>query len=102
VAIDRFDSLQATVNRLARLQGEGAVAVIRLDKGGVVGRHQTVRTQLFVVVDGAGVVSGEDGVDVPIAMGQAALWQQGEFHESRTDTGMTAVVIEIDDVQQVT
>lgn len=102
VSIDRYDSLHAAVNRLAHLHGDGAVAVIRLEQAGVVGRHPTVRTQLFVVVDGAGVVSGEDGVEVPIEKGQAALWQQGEHHESRTETGMTAVVIEIDDVQSLT
>ena len=97
--IERFDSRSARVNQLARIGGTGAVGVIRLGAGGIVGRHPAVRTQLFVVVDGAGVVSGEDGVEVAIAPGQAALWRAGEMHESRSDTGMTAVVIETDDVR---
>ena len=99
-AIERFDSRAARVNRLARIEGTGAVGVIRLGTGGIVGRHPAVRTQLFVVVDGAGVVSDDDGVEVAIAPGQAALWRAGEMHESRSDTGMTAVVIETDDVRQ--
>ena len=100
--IDRFESQHAMVNPLSRVHGDGAVAVIRLGAGGVVGRHPTVRTQLFVVVEGAGVVSGDDGADVPIEQGQAALWRAGESHESRSDSGMTAVVIEIDEVQPAT
>jgi mannose-6-phosphate isomerase-like protein (cupin superfamily) len=96
--IERFESRQATVNPLARVEGAGAVAVIRLGAGGVVGRHPAVKTQLFVVVEGTGVVSGDDGVHVSIEQGQAALWRAGESHESRTDHGLTAVVIEIEDV----
>jgi mannose-6-phosphate isomerase-like protein (cupin superfamily) len=98
-SIERFESRAARVNQLARIAGAGAVAVIRLGDGGVVGRHPAVRTQLFVVVDGAGVVSGDDGVEVAIAPGQAVLWRAGEMHESRSETGMTAVVIETDDVR---
>jgi quercetin dioxygenase-like cupin family protein len=102
VSIDRFESQRAAVNHLARVQGAGSVVVIRLEAGGVVGRHPAVKTQLFVVVAGDGFVSGEDGADVPIGQGEAALWRAGEVHESRTDSGMTAVVIEIEDVQLVT
>jgi len=31
---------------------------------------------------------------VPIRPGQAAFWEAGEWHETRSSTGMTAIVIE--------
>jgi hypothetical protein len=96
--IDRFESRDASVNHLGRVEGAGAVVAIRLGAGGKVGRHPAVKAQLFVVVGGSGVVSGGDGVQVPIAVGQAALWQAGEQHESFTTTGMTAIVIEVEDI----
>jgi mannose-6-phosphate isomerase-like protein (cupin superfamily) len=96
--IDRFGSHAASVNHLARVDGPGAVVAIRLGPGGKIGRHPAVRTQLFVVVDGAGLVSGDDGAQVAITAGQAALWEAGERHESFTATGMTAIVIEVADV----
>ena len=99
--IDRFESQGATVNRLASVQGAGAVAVIRLEARGVIGRHPAVNTQLFVVVEGVGFVSGEDAIEVPIEQGQAALWRAGESHESRTDVGLTAIVIETEQVGRV-
>jgi hypothetical protein len=44
------------------------------------------------------LVSGNDGVEQPIHAGEAAVWQQGEEHETRTDDGLTAVVSEGPDV----
>jgi quercetin dioxygenase-like cupin family protein len=96
--IDRFESRVASVNHVARVDGTGAIVVIRLGAGGKVGRHRAVKAQLFVVVDGAGVVSGGDGAHVEIAAGQAALWQAGEQHGSSTTIGMTAIVIEVEDI----
>jgi quercetin dioxygenase-like cupin family protein len=68
--------------------------VIEIAPGGVVGRHPAAVSQLFVVVRGSGWVSGADGEREPIEAGQAVLWDQGEEHESGSDTGMTALVLE--------
>jgi quercetin dioxygenase-like cupin family protein len=68
--------------------------VIEIAPGGVVGRHPAVVTQLFVVVRGSGWVSGSNGEREPIEPGQAVLWDEGEEHESGSDTGMTALVLE--------
>jgi quercetin dioxygenase-like cupin family protein len=84
-------SLSARVRRLAR---EAHVVVIEVGPGGVVARHPAVVAQLFVVVHGSGWVSGADGEREAIAAGKAVLWEQGEEHESGSDDGMTALVIE--------
>ncbi|MGY2003210.1 AraC family ligand binding domain-containing protein [Blastococcus sp. SYSU DS1024] len=62
--------------------------------GAVVGRHETRLWQLFAVVSGAGWAAGADGGRVPLATGDAVLWEPGELHESGSDAGMVAVVVE--------
>ena len=57
-------------------------------------RHSAVAPQLFVVVRGTGWVSGADGARDVIAAGEAVLWEQGEEHESGSDEGMMALVLE--------
>jgi hypothetical protein len=48
----------------------------------------------LAVVDGAGWVSGDDGTRRPIAAGEAVAWAAGEEHETSSDRGLTAIVIE--------
>ena len=68
--------------------------MIEIAPGGVVARHPAVGAQLFVVVSGSGWVSGGDGEREPIEAGEAVLWEPGEEHESGSDEGMTALVVE--------
>lgn len=92
--IERFGSRGAHHVAVARVDGRGAVSVIRLAEGGVLGRHPAIVDQLFYVVDGDGWVAGDNGARAPIRTGQAAYWSAGEEHESGSDGGMTALVIE--------
>jgi len=39
-------------------------------------------------------VSGTDGVEEPISAGEAVFWPQGEEHETRSEQGLTALVVE--------
>jgi hypothetical protein len=39
-------------------------------------------------------VSGPEGDRVAVAVGEAFYWKAGEEHESGSDTGMTAIVVE--------
>ncbi len=95
-AIDRFESQNARHQGVARLEGRGGVSLISLGASGVVGRHPAVVDQLFCVVDGQGWVSGADGSRVPVRAGQAVHWAAGEVHESGSESGMTALVVEIE------
>jgi hypothetical protein len=92
--IGAFGSAAFVHTRLAALQGEAVVGVARLGPGGTIGRHPAVSAQLLAVVEGAGFVSGADGVERPIGAGMAAVWETGEEHATRTDTGLVAVVVE--------
>ena len=50
-----------------------------------------VRMSLTAPARVTGSFVGPDGAIVP---GQAAFWQIGEWHESGTETGLSAVVVE--------
>ncbi|MDR7318254.1 cupin [Brevibacillus nitrificans] len=92
--IDRFDSAHATISRIMKTPGPVHIGCIHLDASGVVGYHPAVVPQLFLVVSGEGWVRGEEEERIPIAAGQAAFWITGEGHESGTEKGMVALVIE--------
>ena len=91
--IDGFESVAARVRRLAP---EAHVVVIELGAGGNVGRHPAAGQQLFAVLRGSGWVAGGDGVSQELRAGEAVLWEAGEEHESGSDLGLTALVVEAD------
>jgi quercetin dioxygenase-like cupin family protein len=93
--IDRFESVAARVRRLAP---EAHVVVIEIGAGGTVGRHPAASQQLFAVVRGSGWVAGAGGSREAIASGEAVLWDAGEEHESGSDEGLIAVVVEADGI----
>ena len=74
--------------------GSAHVVCIRLGPGGILGRHAGAVAQAFVVVQGEGWVSGPDGAQRPVTAGTAVFWDAGEEHESGTEFGMTAIVVE--------
>jgi quercetin dioxygenase-like cupin family protein len=72
-----------------------ADGVVRMDlpPGGRIGMHPAVGEQLFVVVEGEGEVrSGSEAAHV--SAGDAVIWAAGEEHETPTETGLVAIVVE--------
>lgn len=92
--IDRFDSIGASYAQITHTNGKVQIGCMRVAADGIVGYHQAVTPQLFVVVSGHGWVTGVDRQRTPIRSGQVAFWDAGEWHESGTEVGMTAIVIE--------
>lgn len=92
--IDTFDSSGFTISKIVRLFDQADVKIAYLGKNSVVGFHQTTKDQVFVVVHGEGWVRGEEQGRHPIMAGQAAFWIEGEWHESGSEAGMTAILIE--------
>lgn len=92
--VDRFDSVDATISRIVRTPESVHIGCMHIGAKGVVGYHPAVVDQLFVVVSGEGWVRGEGDERVPIVAGQAAFWMAGEGHESGSEAGMVALVIE--------
>lgn len=93
-SIDHFQSSGFTLSRVAHLLEEAVISCAYLSANGLIGYHQATLSQLFLVVVGEGWVRGESSDKISIEAGQAAYWEKGEWHESGTETGMTAIVIE--------
>jgi quercetin dioxygenase-like cupin family protein len=91
--VSTFGSRAFSVAGLLR-SDDAHMATVRLGPGGIIGRHPTVTMQLLVVLKGEATVSGEDDRAVTVGPGNAALWQPGEHHETRTASGLVALVIE--------
>jgi quercetin dioxygenase-like cupin family protein len=69
-------------------------AIFRFAPGGRLLRHPATFPQVLAVLEGSGGVSGEDGVVEPIAAGEAVFWHKDEEHETTSDAGLTALIIE--------
>jgi quercetin dioxygenase-like cupin family protein len=82
--------LTGTIFRGAPFQA----AVFRLGPGGRIARHPADVPQILAVLEGEGEVSGADGVFEAIAAGEAVFWSQGEEHETRSATSLTALIVE--------
>lgn len=63
---------------------------------GLIAGHEATVPQLLIVVQGEGWVSGSDGVRTRIKQGQLAFWNGGEWHETTSELGMTAIILELD------
>lgn len=96
--IGEYGSSGLTISRVVHLLEGATVNCAYLAANGMIGYHQAAASQLFLVVQGEGWVRGESPDRMPIRAGQAAFWGKGEWHESATEIGMTAIIIEGIDV----
>lgn len=92
--ITQYESRGVSMGRGIRFEGDARIDCMHISAGGVVGYHEATKPQLFMCVSGSGWVTGTDRRHVPIHPGQAAFWSAGELHESGSETGMMAVVVE--------
>ncbi|WP_294741944.1 cupin [uncultured Exiguobacterium sp.] len=91
--ITKFDS-NFVMSRIMQTEKVTYIGCIHLDKDGVVGYHQAVVPQLLLIVEGEGLVRGETDDYIKVQCGEAVFWNQGEWHETKTNKGLTAIVIE--------
>jgi quercetin dioxygenase-like cupin family protein len=91
-----------TVAPLTARPGSGSpvkAAIFRLGPNGRLRRHPATLPQILAVLEGSGRVSGSDGEFQPIGPSEAVFWLAGEEHETETDTGLTALILEADGLQ---
>lgn len=93
--INQFNS-NFIMSRIIQTDEAAHIGCMHLDKNGLVGYHQAVVPQLLLVVNGEGHVRGEDDEYVRVQSGDAVFWAKGEWHETKSETGLTAIVIESD------
>jgi len=93
--IERFNS-DFIFSKITRSTAEVKVSCFHLAENGVVGFHEAVTMQLFLVLKGMGWARGNFPNRIPIVEFQAVFWDTNEWHELGTDTGLTAIIIEGD------
>jgi len=94
--IDEYGSLGARAVLGARGEGKTHVYALYFEPGGRIGRHRAGPAQLFLAVAGSGWVEDGDGVRRVIRTGEAALIERGEVHAKGSDSGMAAVMIQVE------
>ncbi|MBM7703101.1 cupin domain-containing protein [Metabacillus iocasae] len=82
------------MTKLLAKTGDVHISCLYIDDGDYVGEHEATVPQLFLVVQGEGVVRGNEKSEMRIKAGEAAYWKAGELHAARSERGMMAIVIE--------
>lgn len=95
--ITKYDS-NFIMSRIARTQSPTSIGVMHLDKNGIIGFHQDTKPQLLLILSGEGSVCSESKEYYKVHPGVAVYWEKDEWHETKTEQGMTALVIESDEL----
>lgn len=95
--ITKFDS-NFVMSRITQTDKVAHIGCVHLDENGLIGYHPAVVPQLLLVVHGEGWVRGETDEYIKVHSGEAVFWDKGEWHETKTDTGLTAIVIESEEL----
>lgn len=91
--ITKFDS-NFVMSRIIQTSENAHIGCMHIPANGAVGYHQAVSPQLMLIMAGAGQVrSGNDGF-IEVKAGEAVFWENGEWHETISENGLTAIVIE--------
>jgi len=98
VTILAYESHGAYALQLGEGWGEGHIYCVRIEPGGAIGPHEAGFGQLFPAVAGSGWVSGGDGVPQALSVGQGAFVARGEVHAKGSDTGLTAIMVQLTDL----
>jgi quercetin dioxygenase-like cupin family protein len=92
--IQNYNSEFAIYSRIIKTSDSAQIGCIYIEPNGVVGYHEAPVPQLFLIVQGQGWVTSENREKVFVTQGECVFWEKGEGHESSSDIGMTAIVIE--------
>jgi quercetin dioxygenase-like cupin family protein len=98
-AITDYDSKLASALEFAAGEGEAHAYVIFFEPGGEIGPHEAGFGQIFFAARGNGWVARGDGVRVRLGEGHAACINRGEMHAKGSETGMTALMVQVRDLR---
>ncbi|AIQ59114.1 cupin domain-containing protein [Paenibacillus borealis] len=84
------------ISKIIHTGSDAHIGCVYLGHQGVIGYHQATCPQLLLIMNGEGYVRGGEEEFTAVRAGQAVFWEQDEWHETRTDSGMTAIIIESD------
>ena len=91
--ISKFNS-NFIMSRVIQTDKASNIGCMHLEENGIVGYHQAVVPQLLLVINGEGYVRNDEVQNIKVQPGDAVFWEKDEWHETKTDKGLTAIVIE--------
>jgi quercetin dioxygenase-like cupin family protein len=95
--ITKFDS-DFVMSRIVRTNAQTHIGVMYLEPNGLIGYHQATMPQLLLILNGEGYVRSETDEFFKVQQGMAVFWDKGEWHETKTDEGLTVLVIESEEL----
>jgi len=93
-----YEVKRASSIGIAEGEGELHVYVVYLEPGRVIGPHEAGFGQLYFAASGDGWIAGGDGERIALAEGEAAFIQRGEIHSKGSQTGLTALMVQVRDL----
>ncbi len=99
--IELYESVSASSVALGNGKGKAHVYCMYFEPGGEIGPHPTGYAQLFLVMHGNGWACGEDGDRVTLSAGQGAVFERGELHAKGSESGMTVIMVQVDELASV-
>lgn len=70
------------------------VGIMELGEEGLVGYHEATVPQMLIIIEGEGWVRAGEEAKVMVTAGDIVFWEKGEGHETTTNSGMKAIIIE--------
>src|SRR5699024_5159355 len=93
VQVSKFNS-DFVMSRIIQTDKPTNIGCMHLDENGIVGYHQAIVSQLLLILNGEGYVRGKEEEYYKVQPGDAVFWEKDEWHETKSDKGLTAIVIE--------
>ena len=95
--ISKFNS-DFVMSRILQTEKVTRIGCMHLEANGVIGYHQAVVPQILLIMVGEGNVRGEKDEYIKVQAGDAVFWKKDEWHETITNKGLTAIVIESEEL----
>ena len=95
--ITKFDS-DFVLSRIVRTTNATHIGFMYIEPKGIIGYHQATMPQLLLVLGGDGLVRGESDDFFKVEPGTAIFWKKGEWHETKSEAGLSAIVIESEEL----
>lgn len=86
------------MSRIIQTDKKTSIGYMYLEENGIIGYHQAVVPQLLLILSGEGYVCNDRLIRHKVETGDAVFWEKGEWHETKTHKGLTAIVIESEEL----
>jgi quercetin dioxygenase-like cupin family protein len=86
------------MSRIIQTEKVANIGCMHLEANGIIGYHQAVVPQIILIMVGEGYVRGEKNEYFKVEAGDAVFWEKDEWHETKTINGLTAIVIESEEL----